>query len=321
MAVASAEVGSSAPTLSLQAAVEGFLHHCRYERNLSGKTISAYQSDLRQFERHLASASGDVTAIGKAELRAYIASLFEAFAERSVRRKVATLKSLFGFLEHEETIPSSPFRKMRLKLKRSRVLPVTLSLESVERLFRHLYGRRSQEADPRRRWTLSRDIAVMEFLFSSGARIAETCNLRTDDVDYAGGSIRIRGKGRRERIVDVCNVDALRALREYAGLAPARDAAGYFFQTWSGRRLSEEAVRTALRAYCHEAGIAGRVTPHVIRHTVATLLLEEGVDIRYIQALLGHSSLSTTELYTHVHRPAQRSTLARSHPRNRLLIE
>jgi len=309
--------------MTVAEAIEAFLFHCRFEKNLSPKTVKAYATDLRQFAERLGPDGGGmgVEAVGKAELREYIRALLGELAEKSVKRKVATLKALFHLLEREDAVAVNPFRKMEVRIREPRRLPRTIAWSDLERLFAHLYrGKRdARDREAARYARLVRDVALLEVLFATGARVSEICDLRCEAVDLRAGRVRIFGKGSRERVIDVCNEEALSALRDYqAAFRSDAPAEGFFFLGSRGRRLSDHAVRTILRRYGAEAGLTTRVTPHMIRHSVATFLLEEGVDIRYIQRLLGHSSLSTTQLYTHVHDRAQRRILTDHHPRRKL---
>ena len=309
--------------MELQEAVSQFLFHCRYEKNLSPKTLKAYSIDLRQFREHLAEHLEITTleAVDKTALRAYIKSLFGPLKEKSVKRKVATLKALFHFLEREDAIPVNPFRKMEVRIKETRRLPRTIPLPDLKRLFKHLYRLKHDhpDRDSYAYKALVRDIAVLEILFATGARVAEICHLKGEDVDLRRGRVKILGKGGRERILQLCDEEALEAVRDYRGLwAGEVEENSYFFHNRLGGRLTEQSVRAVLKRYAGGAGVGGRVTPHMLRHSVATLLLEEGVDIRYIQSLLGHTSIMTTQIYTTVHESHQRRVLASRHPRRRL---
>ena len=309
--------------MKLQEAISQFLFHCRYEKNLSPKTLKAYSIDLRQLAEYLAAhlEITDLAAVDKTALRAYIKSLFGPLKEKSVKRKVATLKALFHFLEREDAIAVNPFRKMEVRIKETRRLPRTVTLEDLKRLFKYLYRQKSGQAD-RGSYAyraLVRDVAVLEILFSTGARVAEVCHLLDQDVDLRRGRVRILGKGGRERILQLCDEEALTSLRDYRALwQPETEDNGYFFHNRLKGRLTEQSVRTMLRRCAKGAGLEGKVTPHMLRHSLATLLLEEGVDIRYIQTLLGHTSITTTQIYTEVRDGHQRRMLTARHPRRKM---
>lgn len=308
--------------MTIEEAVAQFLFHCQYEKNLSPKTLKAYSIDLRQFSEHLARehAVTGLAGIDKTVLRDYIKSLFTHLAEKSVKRKVATLKAFLHFLEREDALAVNPFRKMDVRIKETRRLPRSISLADLEKLFRHLYSlkKKTRKKSPTYRLLL-RDIAVLELLFATGARVGEICSLRTQDVDLHQERVRILGKGGRERLLQLCHEETLSALKDYLALweEPEAGEETPFFRNRGGSRLSEQTVRIALRRYTRDAGIVLHVTPHMLRHSTATLLLEEGVDIRFIQQLLGHRSIATTQIYTEVGAGAQRRVLAGRHPRRR----
>ena len=310
--------------MELQEAVTQFLFHCRYEKNLSPKTLKAYSIDLRQFTEYLATnlKIAALAAVDKTALRAYIKSLFGPLKEKSVKRKVATLKALFHFLEREDAIAVNPFRKMDVRIKETRRLPRTIPLHDLKRLFKHLY-RVKQEHPDRESYSyraLVRDIAVLETLFATGARVAEVCNLRDEDVDLRRGRVKILGKGGRERMLQLCDDQVVAAIRDYQALwGKKSERSIHFFQNRLGSRLTEQSVRVELKRYAEEAGLEKNVTPHMLRHSVATLLLEEGVDIRYIQNFLGHRSITTTQIYTEVQEGSQGRLVKMKHPRRRIL--
>jgi integrase/recombinase XerD len=307
--------------MTIQEAIAQFLFHCQYEKNLSPKTLKAYAIDLRQWSELLAGELGitDLPAVDKIALRAYIKSLFNGLKEKSVKRKVATLKALFNFLEREDVIAINPFRKMEVRIKEARRLPRTVDAGDLKSLFKHLYTLKGEYEDrrPVLYKALIRDIAVVEVLFGTGARVSEICNLAIPDVDLRGKQIRILGKGSRERLL-LCDKETLQALRLYQDLwSDDLLVDGAFFRNRLGHRLSEQSVRAMLRKHARAAGLPKDVTPHMLRHSLATLLLEEGVDIRYIQHLLGHTSITTTQIYTEVHRGHQVRIIAERHPRRR----
>src|SRR6202008_870637 len=295
--------------------VEGFLFHCRFEKNLSPSTLKAYDGDLKQFAKFLAvpNLGADTAQVGKPVLRDFFQHLFSCLMAKSVKRKVATLKALFRYLVREEIVLSNPFHSMDIQIREPRRLPRTVPLPTLRRLFKSLYQMKASEASESAERRLVRDIAVLELLFATAARISEICNLRSEDVDLGRGRIRIAGKGGRERLIHISDPEVLSALSEYRGTQPALQQQDFFFRNRKGNRLSDHAVRTLMRKHATAAGIALHLTPHMIRHTVATCLLEDGVDIRYIQHLLGHTSIATTQIYTHVSDKQHRRVLRTHH--------
>lgn len=305
--------------VTLQDGITAFLFHCRYEKNLSPKTLAAYGTDLRQFAEHVATVTPrtELVAIDKHVLRSYVQALSSRFGEESTRRKVATLNAFFAYLEREDAIQVNPLRKLSIRLRRTRRLPRTIPLEELQALFRHLYGLKAHTAGMER-LEVVRDIAVLEVLFATAARVTEVAHLRVVDVDAVGGTVRVLGKGRRERVLPLCDASAVRAVREYLELDPPFSNGDFFFRNRRNNRLSEASIRQVIRARASDAGIARKLTPHMFRHSVATMLLEDGVDIRLIQTVLGHASISTTQIYTAVHDSFQHRVLTASHPRRRI---
>jgi integrase/recombinase XerD len=307
----------------LKEAIEQFLFHCRYEKNLSPKTLKAYSIDLRQVTDFLTAKlpATHLEAIDKVALRLYIKTLFTGLAEKTVKRKVASLKALFHFLEREDLIAVNPFRKMDVRIKETKRLPRGLSLPDLKRLFQHIYHAKTTNAgsEAQQYRSLVRDIAVLETLFATGARVAEVCHLRLEDVDLTQGRIRILGKGARERLLQVPDQDSLSALLDYQALwLEPKPSHPFFFHNRLGRRLSEQSVRLMLHRHATKAGLALHLTPHMLRHSVATLFLEQGVDIRYIQHFLGHSSITTTQIYTAIYDNSHIGILSSKHPRRLL---
>jgi integrase/recombinase XerD len=303
--------------MTLEEATSTFLWHCRYEKNLTPKTLKAYSTDLQQLQSFLRTNHSleNVTLVGKDHLRTYVKHLHSFLTERSIRRKIVSVRSLFSFLEREDVIIVSPLRKLDIRLRQPHTLPRTVPLGEITTLFRFLYSRaRKPNEPPGRKLAALRDLALVEMLFATGARVAEICTLRTEDVDLLCRRVRISGKGRRERIVQLCHAETVEALEVYRD-ASSCASCPWFFSNRLCRRLSEDSVRDTLRRQAAAAGLRVRLTPHMIRHSVATLLHEDGADIRYIQHLLGHRTIATTQIYTQVGETSQRKMLDKHHPR------
>lgn len=300
-----------------------FLFHCRVEKNLSAHTLKAYELDLNQF-KHFVSKNGkaiNIELIDKHKLREYLQRLQETGKIKTVKRKIATLKALFNYLEFEDKIAVNPFRKLRIKIKEPLVLPGVLTLDEIKTLLQTAYKTRQEcmERDTYTYKSIVRDIAVIELLFATGIRVSELCHLTMDHVDLEQKYIQVNGKGNRERIIQLCSDEIINILKEYLELfhLPGQSFT-YFFSNRLGHRLSEQSVRFMVKKYAYLAKIKKSITPHTFRHTFATLLLEEGVDIRYIQQLLGHSTITTTQIYTHVTSLKQKEILSNRHPRGKI---
>jgi integrase/recombinase XerD len=305
---------------TLKEAFTDFIFHCKHEKGLSEQTIKFYTIDLTQFESFIDTVRNysEVQSINKEDLRQYIQTLSN-LKPKSIKRKIATLKSLFNNLEYEDRIIANPFRKMRIKIKEPKILPKTLTKKEVCAVFKEVYNsiqnkiNQSQHAHH----VLKRDIAVFELLFATGVRVSELSNLKSHNINLKLGYIKVCGKGNKERIIQICNREVLTALTSYSELLFGNRSQQheFFFINRLGKKLSDQSIRSIVKKYSMRANIKMHVTPHVFRHTFATLLLENDVDIKYIQAFLGHSSISTTQLYTHVSSTKQRKIVKLQHPR------
>jgi integrase/recombinase XerD len=303
--------------MHLQTASQEFLLHCRLEKNLSPKTLKAYQIDLNQVQAFLNSQIA-VTDITKHDIRNYLESI-STLKPKSVKRKIATLKALFNYLEFEDRILINPFRKMRIKIKEPFRLPTVMDIQDIVKIFKAGYRRKKEITDQKSyayREAI-RNIAVLELLFTTGARVSEIAGLKKENINLHTGIIIIKGKGNKERIIQICNKETIDLLQNYYSLFEQyiADSGGWFLVNRSNKKLSDQSIRNMVKKVARKAGLSKRITPHIFRHSFATLLLEKDVDIKYIQSLLGHSSINTTQIYTHVNRKRQRQILHAKHPR------
>ncbi len=300
--------GASTPTppevhVRVSAATEAFLRYCAEEKHLAPNTLSAYRQDLAEFRR-LVGSSRHVDAIYAADVLRYRNRLSSerSLSLATVKRRLACLRALFGWLVRREVIDASPFAKTELRIRLPARLPRCLATRDVRRLMHH---RASQGIDC---------ALAIALLLATGMRVGELAALRLEDVDAVGGRMRIFGKGSRERTVFVTDVRLRDELRRYVAFrhdGPARAASGLLVDD-RGRALSAARIRHAIAGLGRAAGLTSRVTPHMLRHTAATMLLESGTDIRFVQRLLGHRSILTTQIYTHVSDRALRAALARA---------
>jgi integrase/recombinase XerD len=306
--------------MTLKMAINDLLLHCRFEKNLSPKTIKAYQTDLLQLENFLVGNNyqPEIEKISRNELREYLVSIAN-LKGKSIKRKVASVKILFNYLEYEDKLLINPLRKMRINIKDTKKLPVVMDIREILKIFKVAYKKRAQFKDPGSYsyFESLRNIAIVELLFSTGARVSEIADLKEDAINLNTGSITIKGKGSKERIIQICNSEAILILKDYYNgfKHKIRNAGNNFLVNRFNKKLSDQSIRNVVKKLAVEAGISKRVTPHLFRHSFATLLLEKDVDIKYIQTLLGHSSIMTTQIYTHVNRVKQRQILKAKHPR------
>ena len=289
--------------------LEAFLHHMEVVEDRSPHTVRAYDADLRQVLDGLEAAGARRAAdVDLVQLRRYLASLrARSLASTTVARRISAIRSFFSWLARERRIASDPARGLRTP-RRARRLPRVLTTDEVDRLL---------SAPAGTTWGERRDSALLETLYSTGARVAEAVGLDLPDVDLAGGIARLFGKGRRERIGALGGpcVAAIRAyLDQTAAERRRKDGEALFLNRW-GERLSTRGVARVLdRALAH-AGLSADVHPHTLRHSFATHLLERGANLREVQEMLGHQSVATTQIYTHLTLDRLVEAYQRAHPR------
>jgi integrase/recombinase XerC len=299
--------------------INHFLGYLEHERNFSEHTTRCYTTDLTHFSAFLlgpAAAPNDnesddfsrrLKAVTPVDLRGYLAELRRAeYSRATVARKIATLRSFYKYLAREGHIERNPVKVIRTPRQEKR-LPKFLNPADIERLL----------AAPNGDDLLSlRDSAMLEVLYSTGIRVSELVGANIEDLDVMGECIRVRGKGRRERLAPLGSF-ALKALERYRNartLTEGGDVKALFVNR-HGQRLSSRSVRRKLSKYLVVAGMDPHVSPHTLRHSFATHMLERGADLRAVQELLGHRSLSTTQIYTHVTASRLKEVYEAAHPR------
>lgn len=299
---------------NLQSHISIYLKYCDTQKRLDEKTIKAYQIDLKQFTE--AMQSSNVTKITSEVLENHIATLHRQYKPKTVKRKIASLKAFFHYLEYKEIIEYNPFNKIQIRFREPVILPKTIPLHTVETFLCTIYNQRRLATTTYQKRNALRDAAIIELLFATGMRISELCTLKRNDVNLFDGIILIYGKGDKERRIQIGNNDVLHILKEYEiDFQNEIKNCNYFFANQSSKPLSDQAVRRMINKYTDLAAIDLHITPHMFRHTFATSLLEADVDIRYIQEMLGHSSINITEIYTHVTVAKQKDILTTKHPR------
>jgi len=299
---------------NLQTHIKNYLDYCRYQKRLDAKTQKAYRIDLTQFQDKV--SFSDIAEITPEILETFIADLHQEFKPKTVKRKIASLKAFFHYLEYKELIDRNPFNKIQVKFREPVILPKTIPLHTVEILLSTMYRQLTDAKTHYQQRNALRDIAVIELLFATGMRISELCSLKINDVNLYDRTILIYGKGSKERKIQVGNDDVVSILEKYKDdFQTEIQNCKHFFANQNGRALSDQAVRRMINKYTSLAAIDLHITPHMFRHTFATSLLEADVDIRYIQEMLGHSSINITEIYTHVAMSKQRDILTTKHPR------
>ena len=295
--------------------MEQYLEFCKYRKELNRNTLKAYRIDLEQY---LSFIKKDFVL--KARIEEYITELHKKYKQKTVKRKIASIKAFYRYLEEEERLEgSNPFTKIRVKFKETESLPRIIPRNDIERLLNYMYDVMKQSGQEA---TIYRDLSVIEMFFATGARVYEISNLKIQDIDLDNGIIKLFGKGSKERYVQIGSPEVLEVVKEYYRLNQQKiDKSGFFFVNRHGKRFSEQSIRRMIRKYSYQAGISIHITPHMFRHSVATYLLEEGVDIMYIQKILGHSSIKTTQIYLHIASKKQMEILKERHPRNQMRIQ
>jgi integrase/recombinase XerC len=295
--------------------IQQFLKFLKVERNLPANTVTSYSTDLEQFNKFLSKHYPNVKLeqIQTPHIRDFLTTLHgDGYSSSSIGRKIAALRSFFKFAIRNELIISNPCSLISSPKKKG-VLPEPMSVQEMESVLSFSsHGRLS-----------IRDKAILETLYSSGVRVSELVGMNVDSVDFVGGTIKVRGKGRKERIVPIGD-KALEALSEYFNergsffVLKRNDVhiskEALFLNNWGGR-LSAESVKKTVHNYIKAAAIKKNVSAHSFRHSFATHLLERGADLRMVQELLGHASLSTTQIYTHLTTKRLKKVYDKTHPR------
>ncbi len=299
----------------LETTIHDYLAYCQSQKRLDEKTLKAYRIDLTQFKNKI--SISNTAHITSQTLEDYIAVLHQNYKPKTAKRKIASLKAFFHYLEYREIIENNPFRRMQIKFREPVVLPKTIPLPTMEIFLSTIYSQMITASTEYQHKTALRDAAIIELLFATGIRISELCSLHKHDVNLFEKTILIYGKGSKERKVQIGNDDVIDILKEYRKTySNNSENSDYFFINQSGTPVSDQAIRRMIKKYSSLAAIDLHITPHMFRHTFATSLLEADVDIRYIQEILGHSSINITEIYTHVAMAKQREILTTKHPRN-----
>ena len=299
----------------MQSYVDGFLNYMTVERGISPNTLAAYRSDLSQLIDYLKTyhfnGNGDGwESVDEDIMSQYLLHLHSLeYSDTTRARKVASSKSLFGFLLDEGIVSADPTENISSP-RIGRSLPDTLSVEEVDNLLLS-----TSEGD---RSDNKRDRAMFELIYACGLRVTELVSLDLDDLDLEQGSVRCLGKGGKERIIPV-HSSAISVLKSYINESrPSlvkKESERSLFLNRRGQRLSRQGFWLILKAHAKRAGIAKKITPHTLRHSFATHLLQGGAPLRHVQELLGHSSITTTQVYTHLTSEHVRTEYDKSHPR------
>ena len=299
--------------MRMHALVASFMNYIKVEKGLAANTLAAYELDLRKFEEFAGKRRLSLEALGRDHVVDFLGDLYrQGLDSRTVARNQVSLRNFFRFAVAEGALTADPTLNMESP-KARRTLPTYLRMEDVDRLL--------NQPDPATPQGL-RDRAILEVLYSTGLRVSELVHLKVSDMDMRMGCLRCIGKGDKERLVPVGR-RALAAVQTYLGKSrplllgkrPAGNAVPWLFINRFGNRLSRIAIWRLLTAYGRRAGIRARLSPHKLRHSFATHLLERGADLRSVQLMLGHADISTTQIYTHVMQERLKQVYKAHHPR------
>jgi integrase/recombinase XerC len=292
----------------MQRYIDKFINYLKLEKNASGHTITNYSRDLKDFGSFL--KDRDIGQVDHLTVRKFLADARSRnLSKRTMARKLSALRSLFRFLHREGHIKTNPMTAVSSP-KLDKHLPVFLDVGKVDKLLNS-----PDEKTPEG----LRDRAIMETLYSTGIRVSELVRLDLDDVDFISGVVTVFGKGRKERIVPIGET-ALASIRRYLDRRDeeprsSRADKGIVFVNRRGSRLTDSSVRRVVDKYIEKCSISEKISPHSLRHSFATHLLDRGADLRSVQELLGHVNLSTTQIYTHITTERLKSVYDKAHPR------
>lgn len=244
---------------TIQIEITEFIHHCKYEKHLSSKTIKAYCTDLAQFTKFLLekNLSVEVVGITKSEIRGFLEAI-STLKPKSIKRKIATIKAMFNYLEFEDKILINPFRKMRIKIQEPKQLPKVMDIREVNSILKLAYRKNiSCDFSSFSYMESLRNILVIELLFATGARVSEIADLREENINISSGAIIIKGKGNKERIIQICNIETLKILKQYHERfnEKIKNANGFFLINRLGKKLSDQSIRNIVKNLAVESKI------------------------------------------------------------------
>ena len=298
--------------IELEKQLESYYEDCEFRKRLNEKTIKDYTIDLNQYLEFITT-----TEINQKIINEYIHYLNKKYLKyKTIKRKIASVKAFYSYLEYEEIIDYSPFNKIKTKIKEPKLLPKTIQKDYIDKIIHLLLKDLKNSKTEFQKKISLRNITLISVMFSTGIRVSELCNIKLKDIDLLEKKLKIFGKGSKERILYLGNSNVVQLCQMYLTYNNTCKKNEYFFLNKFNKKLSEQTVRILLKKIESELELSTHITPHMFRHTFATTLLEKGVDIRYIQNILGHSSISTTQIYTYVTYSKQKEILTNKNPIN-----
>ena len=298
--------------IELEKQLESYYEDCKFRKRLNEKTIKAYTIDLNQYLEFITT-----TEINQKIINEYIHYLNKKYLKyKTIKRKIASVKAFYSYLEYEEIIDYSPFNKIKTKIKEPKLLPKTIQKDYIDKIIHLLLKDLKNSKTEFQKKISLRNITLISVMFSTGIRVSELSNIKLKDIDLLEKKLKIFGKGSKERILYLGNSNVVQLCQMYLTYNNTCKKNEYYFLNKFNKKLSEQTVRILLKKIESELELSTHITPHMFRHTFATTLLEKGVDIRYIQNILGHSSISTTQIYTYVTYSKQKEILTNKNPIN-----
>ena len=298
--------------IELEKQLESYYEDCKFRKRLNEKTIKAYTIDLNQYLEFITT-----TEINQKIINEYIHYLNKKYLKyKTIKRKIASVKAFYSYLEYEEIIDYTPFNKIKTKIKEPKLLPKTIQKDYIDKIIHLLLKDLKNSKTEFQKKISLRNITLISVMFSTGIRVSELCNIKLKDIDLLEKKLKIFGKGSKERILYLGNSNVVQLCQMYLTYNNTCKKNEYYFLNKFNKKLSEQTVRILLKKIESELELSTHITPHMFRHTFATTLLEKGVDIRYIQNILGHSSISTTQIYTYVTYSKQKEILTNKNPIN-----
>ena len=289
--------------------LEQYFEDCEKSRGLSEHSLKAYRIDLRHFKEKMNDFKLD---IDKESLKDYIRFLHNKYKPKSAKRKLASVKAFFKYLVYEDIIVTNPFEKIRVDYREPKTLPKTIDRRTISRIYKlSEKDLEKSETQYQRELNLRNHLAI-NILISTGIRVSELCNIKCTNVNLRSRTILIEGKGKKERMLHISSADTVQLIDKYLKFTDNETI--YLFQSMKGEKLDANSIRHLLKKYSKEAHLSKNVTPHQFRHTFATMLLEENVDIRIIQKILGHSSINTTAIYADVAQAKIKQVMTKKNP-------
>ena len=284
--------------------ISTYLDYCKTHKRLSSHTIRAYKNDLMQFY------NSDYDNV-----ESYIEQLTQSnLKTNTLRRKIACMKVFYNYLKYQNIIEENPFNQLRFQFRTEKVLPKTIPYDILKSIFSYLEQRIVLSKTDYQKQHAERNLLIISLLLSTGIRISELCHIHLKDINLSNKTLHIIGKGKKERILFLGDQKTFNLLETYINKTRNESNDFLFPGKHSPKPLSEQSVRLVIKRIVEQNNLSKTITPHMFRHSFATMLLDNDVDIRYIQQILGHSSISITQIYTHVSHSKQKEILSSFNP-------